>query len=79
MILLQSSCVREPGYNTQVPLELQKMKIEKPAKQRSDVWKSKRKRVLFRCFFGLVKIIVQAFLIIDKIWPKIVDAYRELF
>ncbi|MDG9922412.1 MULTISPECIES: hypothetical protein [unclassified Pseudomonas] len=55
------------------------MKIEKPAKQRSDVRKSKRKRVLFRCFFGLVKIIVQAFLIIDKIWPKIVDAYRELF
>lgn len=55
------------------------MKIEKPAKQRSDVWKIKRKRVLFRCFFGLVKIIVQAFLIIDKIWPKIVDAYRELF
>lgn len=55
------------------------MKIEKPAKQRSDVRKSKRKRVLFRCFFGLVKVIVQVFLIIDKIWPKIIDAYRELF
>lgn len=64
---------------TQVPLELQKMKIEKPAKQRSDVRKSKRKRVLFRCFFGLVKVIVQVFLIIDKIWPKIIDACRELF
>lgn len=55
------------------------MKIEKPAKQRSDVQKKKRKRVLIRCFFGLVKIIVQIFWIVDKILPKIIDAYREIF
>lgn len=54
------------------------MKIVKPAKQRSEVVKSKRKVALLHMFFGWVKIIGYVFPIIDKYWPKIVEAFREL-
>jgi hypothetical protein len=55
------------------------MKIEKPAKRRPNVRKSKSKVVLRYVFFGFVKVTVQFFLLIDRFWPKIVATYHELF
>lgn len=54
------------------------MKTEKPAKQRSDARKNRSRRILFRMIFGLVRIIGYLLLIIDKYWPKVVEACREL-
>lgn len=54
------------------------MKIEKPAKQRSDAPKKRSKRFLFRMIFGLVRVLGYLLLIIDRYWPKIVESYREL-
>lgn len=55
------------------------MKNETPAKQCPDVKKSKRKVLMFRALFWLVKVVGYALVLIDKYWPKIVEAYRELF
>lgn len=54
------------------------MKIEKPAKQRSDARKKRSKWFLFRLIFGLVRILGYVLLIIDKYWPKVVESCREL-
>lgn len=54
------------------------MKIEKPAKQRSDARKKESKWFLFRLIFGLVRILGYVLLIIDKYWPKVVESCREL-